>query len=150
MTELRILLVDDHSFCREGVKAMLAATGAAVRVVGEAASGENAVELTRGLVPDAVVMDIRLPGMSGLEAIRRILAERPTVPILMLTMADDETVLAAVRAGARGYLLTDASIDALVRALFAVYEGQAIFSPESASRVMGAAIGVQRSAPPFP
>lgn len=141
MTGLRVLLVDDHAFYREGVKAMLAAADAGVVVVGEAATGEEAVALAGTVEPDVVVMDLALPGMSGLEATRRIHAERSELPILVLTMADDDSVLAALRAGARGYLLKDASIDALTRALYAVRDGQAIFSASSAGFVRDAATG---------
>ena len=152
MSRLRIVLADDHTFYREGVKAMLAAVGADVEVVGEAATGEEAVELARTLSPDVVVMDLAMPDLSGLEATRRILARQPEIAVLVLTMADDDSVFAAIRAGARGYLLKDASIDELVRALVAVRDGQAIFSPSSAARVLSAVAGRDhdRANRPFP
>ena len=148
----RIVLADDHAFYREGVKAMLAAADAPVEVAGEAATGAEAIEQTLALQPDVVVMDLAMPGMSGLEATRRILAEQPGIAVLVLTMADDDSVFAAIRAGARGYLLKDASIDELVRAVVAVRDGQAIFSPSSAGRVLDAVAGRHgpSAAQPFP
>ena len=149
---VRVLLVDDHTFYRAGIAAMLTAVRAPIEVVGEASTGEEAVTQAVTLVPDVVVMDLALPRMSGLEATRRILAERPDVAILVLTMSDDDSVFAAVRAGARGYLLKDAGIDELVRAVVAVHDGQAIFGSASAARVLGAVAGRpgDRSPPPFP
>ncbi len=135
---IRVLLVDDHTFYREGIKAMLSLVGADIDVVGEAATGEEAVERTLALDPEVVVMDLAMPGMSGLEATRRILSNNPQVAVLVLTMADDDSVFAAIRAGARGYLLKDASIDDLVGAIVAVHGGQAIFSPSTGDRVLGA------------
>lgn len=135
---IRVLLVDDHTFYREGIKAMLAVAGADIDVVGEAATGDEAVAQTLALSPDVVVMDLSMPGMSGLEATRRILSIDSRVAILVLTMADDDSVFAAIRAGARGYLLKDASIDELVGAVTAVSGGQAIFSPSTGDRVLGA------------
>jgi len=151
-TPIRVLLADDHAFYREGVKAMLAAAGAAVEVVGEAATGEEAIELARATAPDVVVMDLAMPGMSGLEATRRIVAANTAIAVLVLTMSDDDSVFAAIRAGARGYLLKDASIDELIGAMAAVRGGQAIFSPSSAERVLGAVAGRgdRRSSLPFP
>lgn len=149
---IRVVLADDHSFYREGVKAMLGAVGAPIEVVGEAATGESAVEQALTLLPDVVVMDLAMPGMSGMEATRRIIAVRPDAAILILTMADDDSVFGAIRAGARGYLLKDASIDELIRAIVAVDDGQAIFSPSSAERVLHAVAGRSdhRHLEPFP
>ena len=138
---IRVLLVDDHTFYREGIKAMLAVVGADIDVIGEAATGDEAVERALALDPEVVVMDLAMPGMSGLEATRRILGSNPNVAILVLTMADDDSVFAAIRAGARGYLLKDASIDELVAAIIAVRSGQAIFSPSTGDRVLGALSG---------
>lgn len=105
-----------------------------------------------GAGPDVVVMDLAMPGMSGLEATRRIVAEQPAAAILVLTMADDDSVFRAIRAGARGYLLKDASIDELMRAIIAVCGGQAIFSPTTASKVLQAVAGRSGSpaTEPFP
>ncbi|MEV6416748.1 response regulator transcription factor [Kribbella sp. NPDC051718] len=133
---IRLLIADDHVFYREGVKTMLGALSEVVAVVGEAASGEEAVRATAELTPDVVLMDLRMPGMNGIEATRKIVAARPQIAVLVLTMFDDESVFAALRAGARGYLLKDASVDDLIRAVTAVHHGEAIFSPAIADRLV--------------
>lgn len=133
---LRILIADDHAFYREGVKAMLSLMPAA-EVVGEAITGEEAVRLAAALQPDLVLMDIKMPGLNGIEATRAILHTSPHIAVLVVTMFDDdESVFAAMRAGARGYLLKDARHDDLIRAVTAVSRGEAIFSPAIASRMI--------------
>lgn len=132
---IRLLLVDDHPFYREGIRALLS-DHPEVEVAAEAATGEEAIAAVAAHSPDVVVMDLAMPGMNGLEATRRITAADPTLPVLVLTMHDDESVVAALRAGARGYLLKDAGIDELVRAVTAVHAGQAIFSPSAARRLV--------------
>jgi DNA-binding NarL/FixJ family response regulator len=123
---LRILLVDDHSFYRAGLRGMLAAEGLAVM---EARSGAAAIELVAASPPDVVLMDLHMPGMSGVEA-TRLLAETATVPVLMLTVsADDRDVVDAVRAGARGYLLKDAPLEEIVAGIRAAAAGGAWISP---------------------
>src|SRR6266545_2463672 len=105
---LRVVVVDDHPMYRDGVRQMLAIS-AETEPVGEAATGEEAVETVKRLRPDLVLMDLRLPGMSGVEATRRILEDVPGLPIVVLSMLDDDdSVFAAMRAGARGYLLKGA------------------------------------------
>lgn len=133
---LRIIIADDHAFYREGVKVMLSCMPT-VEVIGEALTGEEAVQLAATLQPDLVLMDIKMPDMNGIAATRAILQTSPHIAILMVTMFDDdESVFAAMRAGARGYLLKDARHDDLHRAVTAVSRGEAIFSPAIASRMM--------------
>jgi DNA-binding NarL/FixJ family response regulator len=116
MGDLRVLVVDDHPLFRIGVGTLLAAEPG-IEVVGEAASGAEAVEAAAALHPDVVVMDLHLPDLSGIQATRHIVAANPGTGVLMLTMADEsESVFAAMRAGARGYLLKDAEPDEIVRA----------------------------------
>lgn len=132
---IRLLLVDDHPFYREGIRALLA-DHPEVEVAAEAATGEEAIAAVAAHSPDVVVMDLAMPGMNGLEATRRLTTADPALPVLVLTMHDDESVVAALRAGARGYLLKDAGIDELVRAVTAVHAGQAILSPSAARRLV--------------
>lgn len=133
---LRVLLVDDHPMVRRGLRALLESVPDA-DVVGEADSGELAVELARELVPDVVVMDLAMPGIGGVEATRHITTERPGTGVLVLTMhADDDSVFAAMRAGARGYLLKGADTPEVLRAITAVSVGEAIFGPAVATRVL--------------
>lgn len=134
----RIVIADDHPMFREGLAAMLA-TLPDTEVVGQAGDGKEAVALAARLQPDIVLMDLHMPELNGVEATRRISAEHPQVSVLVLTMlADDDSVFAAVRAGARGYLLKEAPRDDIVRALDAVAAGQAVLDPHVAQRVLGA------------
>jgi DNA-binding NarL/FixJ family response regulator len=108
-----------------------------IDVVAEAGNGDDAVRLAGELQPDVVLMDVKMPGMSGIEASRRVLEACPSARILILTMfQDDSTVFAAMRAGARGYVLKDADKDDLLRAVQSVARGEAIFSPAVATRVL--------------
>jgi DNA-binding NarL/FixJ family response regulator len=132
MGVIRVLVADDHVFYREGVKTMLGASDHEIAVVGEAATGDEAVRQTFALSPDVVLMDLKMPGLTGVEATRRIAS---SVAVLVLTMFDDDSVFAAMRAGARGYLLKDATLDDLARAITAVHRGEAIFSPAVAARL---------------
>lgn len=121
---------------RDGLQKMLE-TAEEFEVVGEASSGEEAVELAERLKPNIILMDINLPKMSGIEATKRIVPTNPDIGILVLTMYDDDSsVFAAMRAGARGYLLKEANRNEIVRAIQAVSEGEAIFSPAIARRMM--------------
>ncbi|MCS7477635.1 response regulator [Umezawaea endophytica] len=133
---LRALVVDDHPMFRYGLSATLdAATG--IEVVGEAAGGAAAVALAAALAPDVVVMDLNMPDLDGVEATRRIVSGDRHVGVLVLTMFDDdEFVFAAMRAGARGYLLKAARPQQVVRAVRAVGDGEAIFSPSIAARLL--------------
>jgi DNA-binding NarL/FixJ family response regulator len=133
---IRVLIADDHAAFRSGLRAALATAGDLV-VVGEADTGDTAVRRTAELGPDVVLMDVNMPGVDGIEATRRIVDAAPHVAILVLTMHDDdETVFAAVRAGARGYLLKGARRTELLRAIRAVVAGEAIFGPGVARRLM--------------
>lgn len=136
MDALRVLLVDDHPLYRSGL-ALVLAGAENVEVVGEATAGTEAVEMVEELQPDVVVMDLRIPGLDGIEATRRITCSSPHVGILVLTMfEDDDSVFAAMRAGARGYLLKGAHYTDIIRAVQAVGRGEAIFAPRIARRVM--------------
>ena len=131
-----MLLADDHPVVRRGLAALLG-TLDDFEVVGEAADGEAAVREAQLTKPDVVLMDVRMPGMDGVEATRRIRAMVPDVAVLVLTMYDeDATVFTAMRAGARGYLLKGAEQDEIVDAIKAVVRGQAIFGPGIATRLL--------------
>ena len=132
----RLLVVEDHPLFRKGVLALLD-TVADLEVVGVAVSGEEAVVRAAELRPDVVLMDLQLPGMSGIEATRTITAAAPDVRVLVLTLFEDEdSVFMALRAGARGYVLKDADEEELTGAVRAVARGEAIFSPTVAGRVL--------------
>lgn len=108
-----------------------------IEVVGEASAGDEAIVAARELQPDVVLMDIKMPGINGIEATRRILQTSPHIGVLMLTMFDDDdSIFAAMRAGARGYVLKDAALEDVRRAIVAVGNGEAIFSPVIAQRLM--------------
>lgn len=129
-----MVLVDDHPVVRRGLRSLLESLPG-YTVVGEAADGVAAVREVQLTKPDVVLMDIRMPGMDGLEATRAVLSAVPSTAVLMLTMLDeDDAVFAAMRVGARGYLLKGAEQQEIDRAIRAVAAGEAIFSPGSASR----------------
>lgn len=133
---LRLLIADDHPLFRRGLLAMLAAIPD-FEVVGEARSGNEAVRQALDLAPDVVVVDLQMPGGSGIDAIRTLTDQAPHIRILVLTLFEDETsVMLALRAGARGYMLKDAEETELVRAIRAVASGDAIFGPAAAIRVL--------------
>jgi DNA-binding NarL/FixJ family response regulator len=132
----RVVVADDHPTFRRGLGALFD-TLDAVEVVGEAPDGETAISLAAELMPDIVVMDINMPGVNGVEATRRIVADNPSVAVLMLTMLDDDdAVFAAMRAGARGYVVKGADTTDVLRALESVARGDAVFGPAVANRVL--------------
>jgi DNA-binding NarL/FixJ family response regulator len=134
---VRVLVVDDHPLFRYGLCMVLAAEPS-VEVVGEAANGRDAISAARAYQPDVVVMDLHLPDIDGIEATREIVGELPTTGVVVLTMFNDsESVFAAMRAGARGYLLKGSGQEEIIRAVHAVGRGEAIFGPDIATRVLG-------------
>ncbi len=143
----RILIADDHQLFRDGLKALLESTPDA-QIVGEATNGEEATRLAAELRPDIILMDLQMPEMNGIEATRHIVRADPDVKVLMLTMfEDDHSVFAAMRAGARGYVLKGAKHDEMLRAIQAVASGEAIFSPGIAGRMMDFVTNLRPSAP---
>lgn len=136
MERTRILLADDHTIFRYGLRAMLSSLPE-YEVVGEATTGEEAVALTAELRPDVILMDIQMPGKGGIEATRRILETSPGVGVIVVTMfEDDDSVFAAMRAGARGYVLKGADKEEVFTVVRAVSRGEAHFGPEIAKRLM--------------
>ena len=132
----RVLVADDHPAFRRGLELMLADI-AGVELVGEAETGLRAVELAAELAPDVVLMDLRMPDLDGIEATRRVVRLVPAPAVVVLTMfEDDDSVFAAMRAGARGYLLKGAEQDEIVRAVHAAAAGEAIFGPAVAARLV--------------
>jgi DNA-binding NarL/FixJ family response regulator len=136
MEPVRILIADDHPVFRFGLRALLSAESD-FAVVGEATTGEEALALAEALQPDLILMDVNMPGLNGIEATRRILEISPGIGVLIVTMFDDDaSVFAAMRAGARGYLLKGAAGEETIRAIRSVSEGEAIFSPAVARRLI--------------
>src|SRR5689334_9878077 len=132
---VRVLLVDDHDLFRTGLRNLLEERG--VQIAGEAGAGADAVRLVRELAPEVVVMDLHMPGMTGIEAIRQITGFAPLTRILVLTISDqDDDVLDAILAGACGYLLKDASVDELIRGIEAAAVGESLVSPAIAGKVL--------------
>ncbi len=136
MDPLRVLIADDHPLLRGGLRALLRAVPGTA-VVGEAATGEDAIALAAELQPDVIVMDLQMPGVSGIDATRRILDTSPHIGVLVVTMfEDDYSVFAAMRAGAKGYVLKDTDEEDILHAIRALGKGEAIFSPAVAQRVI--------------
>jgi DNA-binding NarL/FixJ family response regulator len=132
---VRVVLVDDHDLFRTGLRTLLEEQS--VAVVGEAATGEDAVELVKEEAPDVVLMDLEMPGMGGVEATREIAAAAPLTRVVVLTISDqDSDVMNAVIAGACGYLLKDSSIPDLMRGIRAASAGESLISPTIASKVL--------------
>ena len=147
MEKTTLLIADDHADFREGLRALLESV-ADLEVVGEATTGEEAVALATRLQPDVVLMDINMPGLNGIEATRRILHTSPHISVLMLTMfEDDDSVFAAVRAGARGYVLKGALKAEILRAIEVVSSGEAIFGPAIARKLIHFFAGPRPAAP---
>jgi DNA-binding NarL/FixJ family response regulator len=152
MTEpARVVIADDHPVFREGMRTLIQSLPD-IELVAEATTGVEAVTLVQEHQPDVVVMDLHMPDLSGIEATRQIVQAHPHVGVLVLTMfEDDDSVFAAMRAGARGYLLKGAAHKEIVRALEAVADGEAIFGPTIAQRVMDYFARPSRAvAPAFP
>lgn len=132
---IRLFIADDHALFREGIRALLSATSD-IDCVGEAATGEDAVQQIGATQLDVVLMDINMSGMNGIEATRRILREHPSVGIIMVTMLeDDASVFAAMRAGARGYVLKGSNHEELLQSIRAVAQGQVLLGPAIAARM---------------
>lgn len=136
MDPLNILIADDHPLFRKGMRTLLESLPD-FNVIGEAATGQEAVELAASLQPDVVLMDLQMPDGDGLTATRLITVASPHIHVLVITLfEDDDSVFAALRAGARGYILKDAQEEEMRRAIQAVGSGEAIFSPAIAARLM--------------
>jgi DNA-binding NarL/FixJ family response regulator len=155
MSDIRVLVADDHQIVRDGLNALLGALDG-IEVVGLAADGVDAVHLVEERTPDVVVMDIQMPRLDGLEATRRITARHAGVKVVMLTMnEDDETVLAAIRGGASGYLLKGSGAEEVEHAIRAAAAGGMVFGASLAARVAAYFSGAFAAAPaaapePFP
>lgn len=136
MEPIRLLIADDHPMFRDGLRALIGSL-ADLSLLSEATTGEEAVALAVALQPDVVVMDLQMPGGTGIQATRRILQTSPHIGVLVVTMfEDDDSVFAAMRAGARGYVLKGAGQEEILRAIRAVAGGEAIFSPPIARRLI--------------
>lgn len=152
---IRVLIADDHPVFRDGMKAILQTPAArsAVEVIGEATTGVEAIRIATQLRPDVIVMDVHMPELNGIDATRTITAHHHDIAVLILTMLeDDDSVFAALRAGAHGYLLKGADDEEILRAITAVADGEAIFGAPIAQRVIeffsaGAKVDSKR---PFP
>lgn len=136
MNSIRILLADDHTLFRKGLSALFLSVPD-TEVVGEAATGEDVVASATDLQPDVVLMDIQMPGINGIEATRRITRDSPHIGVIIVTMfEDDDSVFAAMRAGARGYVLKGADQDEILKVIHAVAAGEAHFGPRIARRLI--------------
>ncbi len=136
MEPVRVLLADDHTLFRKGIRTILDQMPD-VKVEGEAATGQEAIDLANKLVPDVILMDIKMPDLSGIEATRHILQENPHIGVILVTMFDDpESVFAGMRAGARGYVLKEAEPEELRRAVDAGHRGEVMLCPIIAEKVL--------------
>jgi DNA-binding NarL/FixJ family response regulator len=134
-SDLRVLLVDDHDLFRTGLRNLLEEQG--LQIVGEAANGKDAIKAVREVAPDIVVMDLNMPGMSGVEATREITSVAPLTRVVVLTISDqDEDVMDAIVAGACGYLVKDSSIQELIRGITSAAVGESLISPPIAAKVL--------------
>ena len=148
MEQIRVLIADDHSHFRDGLRALLL-TASDLEVVGEVGDGREAITLAESLQPDVILMDLGMPEVNGIEATRTILRTSPHISILVISMQeDDDSVFAALQAGARGYLLKGALKAEILRSIRAVSSGEAIFGPAIARRLMQYFAAPRPSAPP--
>lgn len=132
---IRILIADDHTLFRDGLRALFDSLPD-ITAVGEAADGGRVVQLAQELQPDVVLMDIQMPGLNGIDATRSIVRTSPHIGVIILTMfEDDDSVFAAMRAGARGYVLKGADQEEMLRVIQAVARGEALFGPAIAARL---------------
>ncbi|MEH1056843.1 response regulator transcription factor [Micromonospora sp. CPCC 206171] len=132
---IRVLVADDHPSVRAGVRTLLDMTGG-IQVIAEVDTSDDAIRMARELQPDVVMMDLRMPGLGGVEATRTVVQESPHIAVLCFTMVEDsDAVFAAIRAGARGYLLKESGSAELARAVQAVAKGEFITSPAIAKRI---------------
>ena len=132
---IHLLIADDHTLFRDGLRALFGSLPD-IDIVGEAADGETAVAMAEERQPDIVLMDIQMPGLNGIEATRRITAASPHIGVIIVTMfEDDDSVFAAMRAGARGYVLKGAGQEEMLRTIRAVARGEALFGPAIAVRL---------------
>jgi DNA-binding NarL/FixJ family response regulator len=135
LDDVRVLVVDDHDLFRTGLKTLLEEQG--VNVVGEAANGQTAIRMASELAPDVVIMDLNMPGLTGVETTRKLAGIAPLTRVVVLTIsADDEDVMDAVMAGACGYLLKDSSIQELIMGIRAAAGGESLISPQIAAKVL--------------
>ncbi len=148
---IRVLIVDDHAPFRAGLRALLTSVPE-MQVAGEAENGDDAIRAAAKLQPDVILMDIQMPGMNGIEATRLIYQSSPHIGVIVLTMfEDDDSVFAAMRAGARGYLLKGADQAEILRAIQSVKSGEAMFGPAIARRLINFFTQLTSKPPhPFP
>lgn len=129
MAPIRLLIVDDHTLFRQGLLSLLRSEPR-FELAGQATNGEQALQMARELTPDVILMDVRMPGMDGVETTHRLLEVMPHARVLMLTVSeDDQPLLTAIQVGARGYILKNAGADELFQAIQRVYDGEAVLSP---------------------
>jgi len=146
--EITVLIADDHAIVREGLRTILELESQGLRVIGEAASGREAVERTRELQPDIVLMDVRMSDMDGVAATRRILEENTQTRVIILTnYDDDEYLFEAIRAGAAGYLLKDVSPQDLAQAIATVHQGYSLVQPSVLGKLLEQFAALSREQP---
>lgn len=146
---IKVLVVDDHDLVRMGITRMLADV-AGIKVVGEASSGEDALKLARELLPQVVLMDVKMPGIGGLEATRKLLRVHPDMRVLAVTVCDEEPFPSRLlKAGAAGYLTKGAALEEMIKAIRLVASGQRYISPEIAQQLALKSFGGEENASPF-
>jgi two-component system NarL family response regulator len=148
MEEIGVLIVDDHTLFRTGIRKVLEGQ-ADIRVVGEASNGREALQQARALMPDVVLMDVKMPELDGVAATRQLLKEMPHVGVLFCTMfEDDEFVFAGLKAGGRGYILKESAPATMLRAIRAVANGESLLSPTVAEKVLNQFAALPGEGPP--